>query len=136
MPTFTNCSTPSRRIQEIAFRKTSRHRAWKQSKNRRSAGLQACRVSGPERPHYMSTPTHRGVTMSSVATRVAALSAEKRRLLREKLSARKQRSRIAPRSPQSGPAPVSYAQQRLWFLQQLQPESSQYNLPAAVRIEG
>ena len=74
--------------------------------------------------------------MTSVSTRVAALSEDKRRLLIERLSAKKPPSRISPRANRSGPAPLSYAQQRLWFLQQLDPSSTQYNLPAAVRIEG
>ncbi|MAE65565.1 MAG: non-ribosomal peptide synthetase [Phycisphaeraceae bacterium] len=32
--------------------------------------------------------------------------------------------------------PLSFAQQRLWFLQQLDPQSRAYHVPAAVRIEG
>ena len=33
-------------------------------------------------------------------------------------------------------APVSYAQQRLWFLDQLEPGSAMYNMPAVFNIEG
>ena len=32
--------------------------------------------------------------------------------------------------------PLSYSQERLWFLQQLEPESPAYNMPAALRLRG
>src|SRR5215472_11179106 len=32
--------------------------------------------------------------------------------------------------------PVSFAQQRLWFLDQLEPGTCAYNLPTAIRIRG
>src|SRR5262249_30194101 len=35
-----------------------------------------------------------------------------------------------------GKLPLSYAQQRLWFIQQLEPESIAYNLPLTVRLKG
>ncbi|TYO64150.1 amino acid adenylation domain-containing protein [Bradyrhizobium hipponense] len=38
---------------------------------------------------------------------------------------------IVPRNP-SEPAPLSYAQERLWFLEQLQPGNSAYNLPVVL----
>ncbi|MGK3992297.1 non-ribosomal peptide synthase/polyketide synthase [Sorangium sp. So ce1024] len=38
--------------------------------------------------------------------------------------------------PRGADAPLSFGQQRLWFLHRLEPESSFYNIPAAVRIHG
>ena len=38
--------------------------------------------------------------------------------------------------PRDGELPLSFAQQRLWFIDQLEPGSSVYNFPAAVRLKG
>lgn len=38
--------------------------------------------------------------------------------------------------PSVGPSSLSFAQQRLWFLQQLDPESTAYNLTRAFRLRG
>src|SRR5215212_1553908 len=38
------------------------------------------------------------------------------------------------RVAREGPLPLSFAQQRLWFLAQLLPDSSLYNMSAAVRL--
>ncbi len=40
------------------------------------------------------------------------------------------------RRPRGGPAPLSFAQQRLWFLDRMAPGSSFYNMYFGVRIEG
>ncbi|MBZ4402510.1 condensation domain-containing protein, partial [Myxococcus sp. AS-1-15] len=44
-------------------------------------------------------------------------------------------AKLAPVS-RAGAIPLSFAQQRLWFLDQLQPGTASYNLPAALRLEG
>jgi amino acid adenylation domain-containing protein/non-ribosomal peptide synthase protein (TIGR01720 family) len=38
--------------------------------------------------------------------------------------------------PRTGELPVSFAQQRLWFLHQVNPQSPAYNVPVAVRLTG
>jgi len=38
--------------------------------------------------------------------------------------------------PREGELPLSFAQQRLWFLDQLEPDSPFYTMPAALRLEG
>jgi amino acid adenylation domain-containing protein/non-ribosomal peptide synthase protein (TIGR01720 family) len=67
------------------------------------------------------------------APTVATLSARVERLRREAegLSA----PPIEP-VPRDGDLPLSFAQQRLWFLDHLEPDSAVYNVPDAVRIRG
>ncbi|MET0398462.1 MAG: condensation domain-containing protein, partial [Longimicrobiaceae bacterium] len=38
--------------------------------------------------------------------------------------------------PRRGPLPLSFAQQRLWVVDQLEPGSAAYNMPAALRLRG
>jgi amino acid adenylation domain-containing protein len=40
------------------------------------------------------------------------------------------------RVPRSGPLPASFSQQRLWFLDRLEPGSIAFNIPRTVRLEG
>ena len=77
--------------------------------------------------------------MSDIAARITSLSPEKRALLAARLSAFGRpttgRGRI-PSRDRSVPAPLSYTQRGVWFLDQLYPENVAYNAPIAVRFLG
>ena len=47
-----------------------------------------------------------------------------------------QSSRPGARGSRREELALSYAQQRLWFIDQLEPQSTLYNIPAAVRLTG
>jgi amino acid adenylation domain-containing protein len=77
--------------------------------------------------------------VTELSQRIAALSPEQRALL----AARLQNSGVGaldagriPRRTHTAPAPLSFAQQRLWFLQRLEPGSAAYNIPFAARLTG
>ena len=46
------------------------------------------------------------------------------------------RLRLSLASRATAKLPLSFAQQRLWFLHELEPTSSFYNVPVAVRLRG
>jgi len=77
--------------------------------------------------------------MNDLAERIANLSGDKRALLLSRLKKEPapdaSSSRIVPR-PRSGELPLSFAQERLWFLSRLEPDSGFYNVPAALRLIG
>src|SRR5436305_5934458 len=57
------------------------------------------------------------------------------RLLQKKGIRTAPAQRLAPRS-ESGPAPLSHAQRRLWLLDRLMGSSAEYNMPQALRLRG
>src|SRR5689334_7411364 len=75
---------------------------------------------------------------AELARRVAELSSEKRRALEAELRARaiKDRLSIPPRQGTETEFPLSFAQQRLWFLDRLQPGNTAYNVPIAIDLTG
>lgn len=79
-----------------------------------------------------------GLQEVAVASRVAHLTPEKRQLMERLLLAKRQaaavRSDAIPRRTPSPIAPLSYAQQGLWTLDQLMPDSPFYNEPFIKRL--
>ncbi|MCI0362342.1 MAG: amino acid adenylation domain-containing protein [Phycisphaerales bacterium] len=76
--------------------------------------------------------------MNDFSGRIANLPADKRALL-ETLLTEKRSAAVIPRLPRSGQTqafPASFAQQRLWLLDQWQPNSPVYNVGMAYRLEG
>jgi len=78
--------------------------------------------------------------MSDLYQRIAFLSPEKRQLLLQQLNKKKEnvflQAQIRPCSRESNSFPLSFAQQRLWFLAQLEPDSPLYNISDAIRLQG
>ncbi|MGH3903464.1 MAG: non-ribosomal peptide synthase/polyketide synthase, partial [Pseudonocardiaceae bacterium] len=73
---------------------------------------------------------------SSRQSRISALPAHLQEQLRRRLSGRsEQPDRIAP-ADRTGPLPLSFAQQRLWFLNEFQSGGAEYNSALPLRLVG
>ena len=77
--------------------------------------------------------------MKNLSQQLQGLSPEQRTLFEQRLKERgielPQVSTI-PRRQEGRDIPLSFAQQRLWFVQQLEPANNSYNVPCALKLEG
>jgi amino acid adenylation domain-containing protein len=73
-----------------------------------------------------------------IRDRVAALTPEQRALLAKRLQQRLEnaRSQILPVERTAKVFPLSFAQERLWFIHQLEGIGALYSIPVAVRVRG
>ena len=77
--------------------------------------------------------------MSNLSERIAGLSPEEQALFIKLLNKKTQGAsldRVIPQRDKSRPLPLSFAQERLWFLDQLEPNNPLYNISMALRIKG
>ncbi len=81
--------------------------------------------------------------MNQFYQQLATLTPEQRALLEKKLAAKGIEKSLEglgntaiPPRPQNQPVPLSFAQQRLWFVQQLDPDSTAYNVASVLQLQG
>ena len=72
---------------------------------------------------------------SSRQSRISALPPHLQEQLRRRLSGQSRQDAIPP-VDRTGQLPLSFAQQRLWFLNKFAPDSSEYITPSALRLHG
>jgi len=73
---------------------------------------------------------------TSRKSRIDALPAELRETLKRRLAGRAERSDVIGRAPREQGLPLSFAQQRLWFLDEFRPGDAEYNSAVALRLTG
>jgi Condensation domain/TubC N-terminal docking domain len=77
---------------------------------------------------HLECKAPRGILTPQLQTQIAKYKTELLTFLR--------RSTIKRIAPRPEPIPLSFAQERLWFINQLEGASATYNMPAALRLNG
>lgn len=93
----------------------------------------------PAAPASPATNTSHGADLAALSRTYAALPAGRRAAFRERLGAlgiAASRLPVLPLADRTHHFPLSFAQERLWFLWQLDPSDASYNIAAALRLEG
>src|SRR5919199_1015397 len=73
---------------------------------------------------------------SSRQDRISALPAHLQELLQRRLAGQAERYEKIPWAERTGPLPLSFSQQRLWFLNEFQPGTAEYNSALCLRLLG
>ena len=77
--------------------------------------------------------------MSQFYQQLSKLTPEQRALFEKKLSEKGLQTpkiNTIPRRLADRPIPLSFAQQRLWFVQQLDPDNTAYNVASVLKLQG
>jgi NRPS condensation-like uncharacterized protein len=78
-----------------------------------------------------------GIDRAKALTRISKLSPEKRAILAKRLQGKEDSNfKTIPQRHRTAPLPLSFAQQRIWFLQQLELDNPFYNEQIAIHLTG
>ncbi|HEY2723642.1 MAG TPA: amino acid adenylation domain-containing protein, partial [Pseudonocardiaceae bacterium] len=74
--------------------------------------------------------------MTSREDRISALPEHLKALMRRRLAGQAEQASGIPRADRTAALRMSFAQQRLWFLSEFQPDETEYNSAVALRLRG
>ncbi|MCP4662604.1 MAG: AMP-binding protein, partial [bacterium] len=131
---------PDRRVGDLPIMsETERRQLIERRSEERREEAQERRQEEPEDPQAAAAAAAKRI-QGKVAKRRDRLSGAARALLAKRLRGRSKKAPPAaaaiPRRPSQEPAPLSFTQEQLWFLDQLAPGKAVYNMPFPLRLPG